>query len=214
MNETNILSVDFDWIMEPSIRFYDEFAYGTRPLDEFLKESPGVTVKPDFKKYERLAVYLRNVAATIAEPMHIAFFDDHDMIVNCINDIWKIGNKPYNIYNIDHHHDCGYGVQSLQDIDEQGLTCGNWVAHCTNLKDYTWINNKNSQVNIIDEVFKRFRRYQHTNDIRIVDYVKFDYVFFCLSPGWMPSELFPLYDVIHFDIEKSYEGVEVNENKK
>lgn len=209
MSEINILSVDFDWIMEPSINIYNEIADGKIPLDQVLKLSPGVTLKPDLEKYKTLIIYLGNIVRSLPNRDRVQICQNHDEIIDAINNIWKLTDKEYNIYNIDHHHDCGYAVQTQDDIDKQGLACGNWITHCKNLQSYTWINNKNSDINIIDEVFQNFHKYVYTNDINIINYISFDYVFICLSPGWIPSELQPLFDIIEFNVNNIFKIKEI-----
>ena len=204
--EINILSIDFDWIMEPSIALYNDLAADSVPCDETLSRAPGVTIKPDFEKFRLLNMYINNIVHTIKDTSHVGYATHHEAIIDYIKNIWKLGDKRYNIYNIDHHHDCGYGVLTMQDIYDMKLQCGNWVPYCDKIKDYIWINNKNSITNtIIPEVRQRFRKFQFTADINIINYVKFDYLFLCLSPGWVPKEYYPLYQVLEFNIDKIYE---------
>ena len=200
MDDINILSVDFDWIMEPSIKAYNDITDGLIPLDETLASSPGITISPSYAKFKDLVIYTGNIAQTMVASNHVVFGKNHNEIITSIENIWHI-NRPYNIYNIDHHHDCGYTVETLEELYNQGLGCGNWVPYCKNLNEYIWINNRNSDLQIIDEVFQNFHKFTRTSDLHLIDYIPFDYMFVCLSPGWIPSKLFPLYDVLKFNIE-------------
>jgi len=196
----NILSIDFDWVMEPSIEFYNEIADSRILLDDWLKRCPGITVKPDYKKIKQLLVYVNNIVKFLPNKDRIVFRTEHTDIVDAIENVWNLKDKKYNIYNIDHHHDCGYHISSLDDVDRQELGCGNWVIFCDGLNEYTWINNKDSYKEINNEVFNRFHKFTQSSDISVIDFVNFDYVYICLSPGWVPSELFPLYDLFEFNI--------------
>ena len=200
MSEINILSVDFDWIMEPCIDFYNDRATQLVPLDDLLKSSPNVYLKPSYEKFVTLITYATNIARTLPSAKNVYFGINHQEIIPAIENIWNLKDKNYNIYNIDHHHDCGYGASTLQDINNQGLSCGNWIAYCKNLKKYTWINNKNSYTEMPDEMFQKLQQYTISNDINIINYIDFDYIFVCASPGWVPSELSPLYTLLQFNI--------------
>ena len=57
-------------------------------------------------------------------------------------------NDILTIYNIDHHHDCGYHLKE-EPLLKQELSCANWVAKIKeiNLLDrYIWIKNTNSSL--------------------------------------------------------------------
>ena len=189
----NILSVDFDWIMEPCIELYNNSIKETTPLDDVLKTSPGINIHPDYKKYYILVKLLNNICKDLPKE-NIQIVDHHPQIVDCIIN-WNINDK-YRIYNIDHHHDCGYGVDDSAGVMEQGLQCGNWVHYCTNLRKYVWINNKNSDTILPEEITSAIPNYHYTYDINILNYVKFDYVFLCLSPAWIPEGCWPLFDAL------------------
>ena len=191
-----ILSVDLDWIMEPSINMYNGLASGNTNLDEFLKQNPGISLEGDLDKYKTLSIYLKNICNKITLPDRIQFRINHDEIINCIDNIWKLDKEKYDIYNIDHHHDCGYGIEKYSDVVDQGLTCGNWVMYCKNLRNYTWINNKNSDCGLIDEIIEKLTQFTYVSDINLINFINFDYVFVCLSPGWVPNKYFPLFDIL------------------
>lgn len=212
MNEINILSIDFDWIMEPCINVYNNIANSITPLDEVLKDSPNAFFKPDYEKFKTLLIYATNIARDLPDSSRVLFGLNHQEILTGIEKIWKIQDKPYNIYNIDHHHDCGYTVENWHDIINQGPTCGNWINYCKNLNSYTWINNKNSQETICNDAFKRLKKYTMCHDINIINYVNFDYLFICKSPGWIPKELDPLFNILEFNINTNVNPAVQEEN--
>lgn len=201
MSEINILSVDFDWIMEPSINMYNDHIRGSTTIDEILKNNPGIVVKPDIQKFYTLFTLINVISNWIDNPNHFVIADNHQEIVDTINTKWDIQDK-YTLYNIDHHHDCGYDVKTLEDIDNQNVQCGNWVHWIKNLDKYIWINNKNSDTFMTQEIFYAIPKYQMSYDINLIRNVKFDYLFLCLSPGWTPKEFWPLFDTISFNIKE------------
>lgn len=205
---TNVLSVDFDWIMAPCIELYNAAAIEEKELDELFPNIKAMHLFPDYKKYRELCLYLINICYKIKDKNHIIFARNHDEILDYINDKWKIEDDIH-VYNIDHHHDCGY-KNSYQEGIDFGKSCTNWVILCDKIKHYTWINNLDSDHGTIyDEVIKKFESFQYTSDINLINYKNFDYVFVCLSPGWVPAELFPLFDALEFMIKDSMNVNEV-----
>lgn len=209
LSPINILSVDFDWIMAPSIVAYNEFAHGGGSNDWEVIQSlmPGVSFKADMDKYLQLVVYLTNICDKLKDRNCFLTANSHDDIVHCMTKEWKIGNKPYNIYNIDHHHDCGYGNDfNLAELNKQELSCANWAVkllnECPNYQSYTWIKNNNSSMSIPDDILEIMPYHVFSSDINVINYVNFDYVFMCSSPGWTPPNYLPLFDALRFSLEK------------
>ena len=170
----NILSVDFDWIMEPSIGLYNSMIHGSNSeMDwETIKTfAPGVTFEADYNKYWMLTLYLGNIVHT-----------DHHAIIDAMKD-WGINQKHYCLYNIDHHHDCGYGNMDVENYVEelaaQPLNCGNWVIKALdqfpNLKRYTWIDNKNSDAGLRDDIISKFKELVIVSDINVLNFINIDY---------------------------------------
>jgi len=195
----NILSVDFDWIMSPSIDLYNSKAADNLNVDISCPATRNVTLRPDYNQYKQLFIYLQNITNKINDPKKVIFCDKHREIETCIKDKWKL-DIPLHVYNIDHHHDCGYEL-TLQDTLKDGLHSGNWAVAIDNIKKYTWIGNANSEtLTLTDEKIKHFNEFMMVNDINAINYINFDYVFVCLSPGWVPQDLWPLYDILEFNI--------------
>ena len=196
----NILSVDFDWIMAPSIDLYNGAACDNINVEDSCPATLNVTLRPDYNKYKQLGIYLKNITDKIGEKSKIVFADKHRSLITCINDKWKL-DVPLHVYNIDHHHDCGYEM-SIEDCMKTGIDSGNWAIGCDKIKKYTWIGNNNSEtITITDEKINKFGEFTMVYDINAINYINFDYVFVCLSPGWIPKELWPLYELLEFNIK-------------
>ena len=187
----NILSIDFDWIMEPSIGIYNDFCCDEKALNSHIPVKDSIRFKPKYEKFYQLNYYLKKIKETIDDPTHIVFADYHNEIVKYIYEIWNI-KEPYNLYNIDHHHDMGYDKQFKDELNSS-----NWVHFCKNLKVYNWIGNKTSdQSTLTPNIISNIPKFNSSTNIHSIKDIKFDYVFICLSPGWIPDELFYLFYVI------------------
>ena len=147
----NVLSIDFDWIMEPTIEAYNNLAHGHDPhgYAEIWKiiqnKMPGFEPECDLNKFTDLFFFLKSLAKNISkENIKIAF--NHEEIYDFVKDCEEL-----TIYNIDHHHDMGYSKPSERQEDNQSLLeelgCGNWVSYLrknNNLNQYCWVGNYNS----------------------------------------------------------------------
>jgi len=191
----NILSIDFDWIMEPSIGIYNDFCFDEKKLNDHIPIKDSIRFKPQYEKFYQLNYYLKKIKETIDDPTHIVFADYHGEIVKYICEVWNI-KEPFNLYNIDHHHDLGYKKNNIE-ILKDGLRSSNWASLCPNIKEYNWIGNKNSdQSTLTPEIISNVPKFNPSTNIHLIKDIKFDYVFICLSPGWIPDELFYLFYVI------------------
>jgi hypothetical protein len=196
----NILSVDLDWIMEPSINFYEDLI---EENNYFLSNLPnGVELKADLNKYAILSTLLVEKILKIKNS-DIYIADTHTDILNAISK-WKI-NKPFRIINIDHHHDCGY-LNDDEDINDilKDTYCGNWVLHLTKnnlFSEYTWIGNKNS-TKIDSKIKPKIPNFIFTNDIQTISNLKIDKIFICKSFEWIPENYQQMLESFTINIEK------------
>lgn len=197
--------------MRPSIEAYNNMANGDNPYmwDEIREKQPGVVYRADLNQYHLLTRYCSNVVLHLKSDKCFRYAEGHESIIDCIAGEWKI-ESPYYVYNIDHHHDCGY-VKSDNETWESAIInsvtgCANWAGKlscCTipKLLKYTWINNPNSDP--IDEKIRiHIPNYTVTSDINVINYIPFDYLFICQSASWVPPEYIPLYDTLIYSLEK------------
>ena len=186
----NVLSIDFDWIMEPVIEAYNHIS-GSPVLK--YDDCWNIIKKklPDTKFY--CNNNLLNKIFEIVEkfPNRIVIGENHEEILQMIND------EPVDmLVNIDHHHDC-YGF-SLDRNNE--IHCGNWVDYLFQndlLGHYIWVTNYTSDPNQ-----GKFNTYPSdkveidSNVDAILKFVKFDKIFLCLSPNWIPPQCLPLWKML------------------
>ena len=196
--------------MAPSIVAYNTFARGggSNDWDVIHSLMPGVTFKADMDKYLQLVVYLSNICEQLPSHKNLLVAPSHEAIAHCMAKEWKIGKRPYNIFNIDHHHDCGYGDNlNSEELKQQPITCANWAVKlqtkCPNYLSYTWIKNDNSDMQIPNDILAMLPDdHIFSSDIHVIDYINFDYVFMCSSPGWTPPNYMPLFEALRFSLEK------------
>ena len=184
--------------MEPSIEAYNDSIHNdsTTFWDKLAVDAPNIIYHPDLEKYNQLIKILFSRSCIINyDDLYIG--TSHEEIVQAINR-WKI-DKPFHIVNIDHHHDLGYTEKrSNKEIYYQQLKCSNWVTHLAqsnpNFQKYIWIRNQNSESDIDNYAKEKVQLYDNSIDINLVLSMKFNKVFICKSPGWVPPNVMPLYD--------------------
>ena len=185
----NIVTIDFDIIMAPSIAFYSHMASTTDVFNiPFTQAFPA-----DFIHYQRLTKWLLSQIKNLSAN-DIIFISSHGQILDYIN-------SQDVIINIDHHHDLGYPT----DTKQNQIHCGNWAGYLLEnnlISDYIWIKNENSNQNKLYE--NDIKQYNFSN--YDLDKLVADKIICCLSPEWVP----PQYRVLFFiwmDMLNEYYGV-------
>lgn len=125
----NILSIDFDIIMAPSIELYNNLV--PQLSWKQLKQLPYLkSLNYDKDIYNKIINYIKKY-----KKEDRIFIKEHDEIVKFIT-------EPCYLINIDHHHDCGYKKNGNQ------LSCANWLNYLfTNnliINNPIWFCDKNS----------------------------------------------------------------------
>lgn len=168
----NVVSIDFDIIMAPSIEFYNNLVNSPKLFDNPLLQ----VCNADLIHYKRLTLWLIDQIEYLS-PDKIIFIESHEEIINFLPDSSEI-----HLINIDHHHDLSYENKD----PNLGVNCGNWGKYLLNnnkIKDFFWIHNINSILPIFES------NYTHST---IEDYdlrqLKADMIIICLSPQWVPPQ--------------------------
>ena len=180
----NTISIDFDIIMAPDIDKYNDIAANIN-----WHEMEQLGIKADFTHYNRLTKWLLSTIKTL-NVEDIILIEDHGRIMKYLPK-----DEEINLWNIDHHHDCGYHNNA-----DKPLNCGNWVCKIPHLKYYTWINNPTSKIDnkgksktiLINSTFNLM----HYN---LFNLPKPDKLILCLSEPWVPCghrELFTVWKEI------------------
>ena len=196
-----ILTVDFDIIMAPCIKLYNNMCAGNANSTELWNSIESRIEVDKFLCYDyntlhSIAMLMKKSVNNGAEFIKI---DEHDKIISKL--IPRYNDEKFDITNIDFHHDIAYNKDSINDIKNfDNHTCGNWVAYL-HLKEYldkyTWVKASNSDM--CDPEIKSAIGIEYDiinkRDIDKIEPV-FDQIYFCLSPQWVPYKYHHLYDLI------------------
>ena len=199
----NVLSIDFDWIMEPSIEAYNKLAKieclgPMRTWENIIKTIPSLNVECDLIKFQILYELLIQKSKTLAKD-NILIALNHDAIYNFLQN-----DNQLHVYNIDHHHDMGYPHYLNDEHVYNTLSVANWVYYLDQtktLQTYTWIHNKNSTQPTKDST-KLSCYYTHSTEISVLDDIQFDKIFLCASWEWVPLKYEPLFNILVSIIDK------------
>lgn len=183
-----ILTIDFDIIMNPSIDWYND---SELEVDEFLNRFDFMPVlTADLNLYRDLTeIVLKYID-------NITFIYNHHDIV----DFLKNEEEPFELYNIDYHHDIGYGEDNEWHIplSEDDYHEGNWVRYLYNInkiQKYIWY--KSYYSSSPDEEIEKYLSEEHlihnVNMDLFTKEIEFDRIYICLSPEWVPEYYRTLY---------------------
>ena len=109
----NIVSIDFDIIMAPSIELYRNLEH--KYYDDYYLS----LFNADLMMYSKLTDWLLNTIPEVGLDK-IYFIESHEQIINLLPK-----NESISLINIDHHHDMGYSPEELEGKDFN-INCGNW----------------------------------------------------------------------------------------
>lgn len=178
---TNILSIDWDYFMDVSNKIransfpdspkemslsLSNMVWSNYYLSPHKEDLMSLKLKDD---YNYLMEYIKNTelkntifASSISHLSIYYMFEEFNI------------NDEVNLINIDFHHD------SFKEIDD--LNCGNWVNYILNEYDVniTWVKDKKSELSDLNNKIKV------TEDIKVIEDFKPDYIFLCKSYLWSP----------------------------
>lgn len=199
-----ILSIDFDAIMFPCIRLYNNYCAGKESdtrIWEMLEAEFGIK---NFLSYDA-NLYLNIMKLVIQNVKNGAVFipiKEHDELITYLknNNLTQIDME---ITNLDFHHDIMYHRESISSIlDFDKWNCADWLGYLL-LKNKnnkgTWVKCPGSDIYHADHTGQTFE--EQLNIISIKDIQEllennYDLVFLCLSPQWVPYQYHHLYDAI------------------
>lgn len=174
----NIVSIDFDIIMAPSIEFYNNMVGSPNLFNDDLVK----VFTADLVHYQRLTQWLMKQLSQV-QPENIICIVSHEKLIDYVSE----GDT---IINIDHHHDLGYKNADNKKLNK--INCGNWAKHLLEekiIQNYIWIKNENS--NIVKEYDGSIKEYNLKN--YQLDNLKADKIILCLSPEWITPQFKPLF---------------------
>lgn len=211
-----ILSIDFDTIMFPCIKLYNEYCNGSDNDTQIwnrleFEKDISQYFKYDANVYRNIVHLIFNTVINGAKFIPIR---EHQMIVDYLKN-YDLINEPLEITNIDYHHDIMYHKDSLIQIDFDNYSCADWAGYLLNKNNknlLTWYRCPGST--FYDSQLCSFAEDRITvktiTDLLSID-PKYDLIFFCLSPQWVPYIYHHLYDLIVDLIQLNYpDKIELN----
>ena len=186
----NIISIDFDICMWQDIQIYNDSISSNLKdsVDRLVKTMPLLGyVRFDAHAYRAIANILIEAKQLIGKD-NIHFIINHEEILQYLPK-----DKEFNLYNIDHHHDMGY--EEKIGVRPQ---CGDWVCHAYDkypMKKYYWVSDDLGVEPDTDKYEVQRLRVNTFSYYNILP--ETSKVIVCLSPTWVPSQFYPLYDLLH-----------------
>ena len=178
----NILTIDFDIIMDNSIELYNSMGM---PWEERFQRHPVLKTLPmEATHFQRITQFLIQLYTTI-EIDKVHFIEQHHKILDYLTD------DEYHIINVDHHHDWAYKDIDFEKPIEK-VDCGNWVKALSDqgkLLSYTWIKNETS---IGPKEEQNFTIY-NLKDCTLFNFSNIDEVYIVLSPEFVPPYYYSLF---------------------
>ena len=206
-----ILSIDFDYIMYPCIKLYNDISNGSENptvVWDNIENIRGVDEKflsYDPKSYNAI-VKLVKLAKERSKDVKLIPITNHSEIVTEIKKEEDYNDYSYNIINIDFHHDLLYKVgDRTKIVNFDKCDCSNWAGYLMikdKIEHYTWVKAPNSILydHHLDGKYDikfatESNSYLYNPEAIISDY-PFDKIYICLSPQWVPHKYKHLYDLI------------------
>ena len=195
-----ILSIDFDAIMFPCIRLYNEYCYGNENATTIWRQLEFDRDINQYLSYD--ANVYKNIGKIIFKNIKngakLIPIQEHQMLVDHLKK-YDLLDLQFDITNIDYHHDIAYNRNSFVEMEFDNYTCADWAGYLMTLNPettLTWVRCPGSSP--YNEDIKEFT---NTITIKRIDEIvdlddDYDLIYFCLSPQWVPYIYHHLYDLL------------------
>ena len=195
-----ILSIDFDAIMFPCIRLYNEYCYGNENATTIWRQLEFDRDINQYLSYD--ANVYKNIGKIIFKNIKngakLIPIQEHQMLVDHLKK-YDLLDLQFDITNIDYHHDIAYNRNSFVEMEFNNYTCADWAGYLMTLNPettLTWVRCPGSSP--YNEDIKEFT---NTITIKRIDEIvdlddDYDLIYFCLSPQWVPYVYHHLYDLL------------------
>lgn len=195
-----ILSIDFDAIMFPCIRLYNEYCYGNENATTIWRQLEFDRDINQYLSYD--ANVYKNIGKIIFKNIKngakLIPIQEHQMLVDHLKK-YDLLDLQFDITNIDYHHDIAYNRNSFVEMEFDNYTCADWAGYLMTLNPettLTWVRCPSSSP--YNEDIKEFT---NTITIKRIDEIvdlddDYDLIYFCLSPQWVPYVYHHLYDLL------------------
>lgn len=195
-----ILSIDFDAIMFPCIRLYNEYCYGNENATTIWRQLEFDRDINQYLSYD--ANVYKNIGKIIFKNIKngakLIPIQEHQMLVDHLKK-YDLLDLQFDITNIDYHHDIAYNRNSFVEMEFDNYSCADWAGYLMTLNPettLTWVRCPGSSP--YNEDIKEFT---NTITIKRIDEIvdlddDYDLIYFCLSPQWVPYVYHHLYDLL------------------
>ena len=195
-----ILSIDFDAIMFPCIRLYNEYCYGNENATTIWRQLEFDRDINQYLSYD--ANVYKNIGKIIFKNIKngakLIPIQEHQMLVDHLKK-YDLLDLQFDITNVDYHHDIAYNRNSFVEMEFDNYTCADWAGYLMTLNPettLTWVRCPGSSP--YNEDIKEFT---NTITIKRIDEIvdlddDYDLIYFCLSPQWVPYVYHHLYDLL------------------
>ena len=195
-----ILSIDFDIIMYPCIKLYNEHIGGSMNPTQIWKWLEEEKEIEPFLNYDAkiLIILAKIIKNQMKKGAQLVCYNEHQESVDNLK-TWDCfeNEEPFDITNIDFHHDVWYREEDKDLLFSfNKYNCSNWLGYLF-IKNKTskivWYKASNSDLpyenNIINEIYN-ISNLEQLND------ETFDIIYFVKSPQWVHYKYHHLYDLI------------------
>ena len=195
-----ILSIDFDAIMFPCIRLYNEYCYGNENATTIWRQLEFDRDINQYLSYD--ANVYKNIGKIIFKNIKngakLIPIQEHQMLVDHLKK-YDLLDLQFDITNIDYHHDIAYNRNSFVEMEFDNYSCADWAGYLMTLNPettLTWVRCPGSSP--YNEDIKEFT---NTITVKRIDEIvdlddDYDLIYFCLSPQWVPYLYHHLYDLL------------------
>ena len=204
----NVLSIDFDIIMYPCIKLYNEKANGSENPTVMWNILESQMEIDKFLSYDAKALLLLGLILRkgMRSNSIIVGVDEHQQLVDELKKDKNYISNIYNITNIDFHHDIFYrkGDEAVAKYFDK-YDCSNWVGYLyknNKLASYTWYKAPNSEgfnPGIINEEDREkfiIKSIGIDDDNKELLKKTFDFIYLVKSPQWVPYKYIHLYNLL------------------
>ena len=211
-----VLSIDLDFILEPCIQLYNDLINSDCPNQNIMWED--IMKRRDLSRHLSVNTenwkFICDLIQRLSGKCNFYIGYDHSSLLTAIDQEIKNGLRiPFNVVNIDHHHDILYKEYDKILADKyKDANCANWayfLGRMNLLNNYFWIKNPNSELYNKEEYGDFQYTIFHTLDKEQFDYDSLkdiDFVFITSSTPWFPREFLNYhYSMIKLVLEKNSE---------
>ena len=210
-----IVTIDFDYIMFPCIKLYNDMCGGdANPTECWMRieaeRKISNHISYDAKALYSIAAIMKTILSRNKDCKFITV-NEHQELIKEVVDKETDEDIEYDVVNIDFHHDVYYRPDDPINMSYfTDYNCSNWLGYIfytDRLNSYTWISAPNSDP-LDKNVFEDELRDKITikSSFGLKDYIKevsdpeykVDYLVFCLSPQWVPYRYHHIFNLLSY----------------